>query len=224
MSPDTGSRPEVRGPASDARFLRIVYGAAEALFPCGFLHFFQRLLLLLELRLHGVDFLLFLLLPLIPLSAVRNAVRPREMDGVAQTFDVLLQGSDRVLLVHDLGLPVLGFRLMVSGVRLRIRWGRSRMRRNRSYSSALGSVVIRDEMSRLRRRRWRGFRGLHIMSSGFLRFELSFSLLLLQFHLARDLTEGERRSRGRCILGTGRLILGRLILGIGHRAQKKARC
>jgi hypothetical protein len=61
------------------------------------------------------------------------------------------------------------------------------------------------------------------MISGFLRFELGFSLLLLQFHLARDLAEGERRSRGRWILGTGRLILGRLVLGIGDRAQKNAR-
>ena len=96
------------------------------------------------------------------------------------------------------------------------------MRRNRSYSGALGSVVIRDEMSRLRRRRWCSLRSLRIMSSGFLRFELGFSLLLLQFHLSRDLSEGERWNRGRWILGRGRLILGRLVLRIGHRAQKSA--
>src|SRR4029077_1701704 len=207
---------------SDARFLRIVHGAAEAFFPCGFLHRFERFLLLLQLRLHGLNFLLFLLLPLIPLSAVRDAVCAREMDGVAQTLDVLLQGSDRVLLVHDLGLPVLGLSLMVSGVSLGIRWSGSWVRRSRSYSSAFGSVVIRDEMSRPRRRRWCSLRSLRIMSSGFLRFELSFSLLLLQFRLARDFAEGKRRSRGRWILGPGRLILGRLFLGIGDRAQKNA--
>ena len=54
-------------------------------------------MLFLKLRLHGVDFLLLLLLPLIPLGAIRDAVCAREMDGVAKTPDVLLQRGDGVL-------------------------------------------------------------------------------------------------------------------------------
>src|SRR5271165_4090862 len=94
--------------------LRIVDGTAKALLAGGFLHFFELLLLLFQLRLHGLDLILLLFLLFVPLDAVAHAVSADILDRVIQAGDFVLQGGDGALLGLNLGLPLSG-RVPVAG-------------------------------------------------------------------------------------------------------------
>ncbi len=80
-----------------------------------FLHLFQALLLLGELRLHVFHFILFLFLVFVPLNTVGDAVAAGVVNGVAGTVDFMLQGRDSLFLRLNLRLPLFGLSVMVSG-------------------------------------------------------------------------------------------------------------
>jgi hypothetical protein len=98
--------------------LRFCDRTSETGFPGLILQFFEKFPLFYQLRLHGLDFLLLLLLVLIPLSAVGHAVSAGEMNRVADGPNILFQGCNGGFLSQDLGLVVLSLRVAITGARL----------------------------------------------------------------------------------------------------------
>ncbi len=102
-----------KGIVTVAHGLRVVDCGAEALFAGLVLHVFEALLLFVELRLHGFDFLLFLLLVFVPLGAVGYAVCAGVVDRAGDGGDFMLERGDRTFLRLNLRLPMFGLGIAV---------------------------------------------------------------------------------------------------------------